>query len=88
MRGSIIKEFVLRRLKGEKMRSTKNILVNFLGYSFLLKITDKPYFITLSQLQKITKTLLVDLIFLMQVSPFKRRKPCIFITDPLKAIAN
>ena len=74
MRGLMIKE---GSLKGDtctkKMRPTKKILVNFLGCSFLLKITENPYFITLSQPQKITKTLLVGLIFLVQVSPFKRR---------------
>ena len=53
MRRSMIKEHGLWRLKGDtctkKMRQTRNILVNFVGCSFLLKITEKPYFITLSQ---------------------------------------
>ena len=49
----MIKERGLRRLKGDtctkKMGPTRNILVNYLGCSYLLKITEKPYFITLSR---------------------------------------
>ena len=52
MRELVMKNCDLRRLKGDtytkKMRPNRSILVNLWGFSVLLKITKKPYFITLS----------------------------------------
>ena len=53
LRESVLKIYDLLHLKGDtctkKVRSIRSDLVNFWGCSVLLKITEKTYFITLSQ---------------------------------------
>ena len=52
MRKLVIKNRGLRHLKGDtytkKMGLTRRVLVNLRGHSVSLKITKKPYFITLN----------------------------------------